>query len=109
MRLAARALVGAVALAMTASLAGAQTVTTRPKYGCFRVTSESLNIRAKALSTSDVVGTAKRGDILVKRRRFCALRGYWCPVTFGGVEGWADKAFFETAACPPRLSAPAKS
>ena len=103
------ALAGATALAVSASLATAQTVTTRPKYGCFRVTADSLNIRAKALSTADVVGTAKRGDLLVKRRRFCALRGYWCPVAFGVVEGWADKAFFEAAPCPPRLSEPDKS
>lgn len=109
MRLAIGALACTAALAVSASLAGAQTVTTRPKYGCFKVTAESLNIRVKALSTADVIGTAKRGDILVKRRRFCALRGYWCPVTFGTVEGWADKAFFESAACPPRLSQPAKS
>jgi hypothetical protein len=109
MRLARGALAGAAALAITAPLASAQTATTRPKYGCFRVTADSLNIRAKALSTANVVGTAKRGDILVKRRRFCALRGYWCPVTFGTAEGWADKAFFETAPCPPRLSEPAKS
>jgi SH3-like domain-containing protein len=109
MTLAARMLVGAMTLAITASLAVAEPATTRPKYGCFKVTTASLNIRAKAFSNADVVATAKRGDILVKRRRFCALRGYWCPVTFGGVEGWADKAFFETAPCPPRLSEPARS
>ena len=109
MNFGARALACAAALAATASLAGAQTVTTRPKYGCFKVTAESLNIRAKALSTADVLATARRGDILVKRRRFCALRGYWCPVAFGDSEGWADKAFFEAAPCPPRLSEPTKS
>ncbi|MBX9924746.1 MAG: SH3 domain-containing protein [Hyphomicrobiaceae bacterium] len=79
--------------------------TSRPAYGCFRVTAPEINIRARAVSSSDVVGQARRGDILVKRERFCALRGFWCPVTTAaGVGGWADKSLMQVAPCPARLS-----
>lgn len=70
------------------------------RYGCYEVTAGSLNIRARAWSRSDVVAVASKGDKLAKRRRFCALRGYWCPVTTkDGVEGWAGKSFLKRTAC----------
>ncbi len=72
-------------------------------YGCFKVTAASINIRDGAFSSSDVVGTAGRGEILVKRKRFCTLRGFWCAVRKGSIEGWADKAFMERVDCPARL------
>lgn len=103
-----RATLTAAALLMFALPAAAQT-TSRASYGCFRVTAESLNIRDKAFASGAVIGTAKKGDILVKRKRFCTLRGYWCGVSFGTTEGWADKAFMEAAPCPPTPSSPSKS
>lgn len=70
------------------------------RYGCYEVTSGSLNIREKAWSRSTVLAVARKGEKLAKRRRFCALRGYWCPVTNeDGVEGWAGKKFLKRTAC----------
>jgi hypothetical protein len=70
------------------------------RYGCYEVTAGSLNIRARAWSRSDVLAVARKGDKLAKRRRFCALRGYWCPVTTeDGVKGWAGKQFLKRTAC----------
>lgn len=75
-----------------------------PKYGCFKVTAETLNIRASAFSTGAVIGTAPKGAILVKRKRFCTLRGFWCAVSYKGIAGWADKSFFTKSECPANLS-----
>jgi hypothetical protein len=95
----------AVLTALGATAAAAQSTTSRPAFGCFKVTAPQVNIRASALSTADVVGKASRGEVLIKNRRFCALRGFWCPVrTQRGVEGWADKSKLVVAACPARLS-----
>ncbi len=70
------------------------------RYGCYEVTTGSLNIREKAWSSSKVLAVAQKGETLAKRRRFCALRGYWCPVTNeDGVQGWAAKAFLKRTAC----------
>ncbi len=70
-------------------------------YGCFRVVgTPGLNIRATAFSTSAVIATASRGEILVKWKRFCALRGFWCPVEKGGIKGHADKSFLQKVPCP---------
>ena len=70
------------------------------RYGCYEVTAGNLNIRAKAWSSSSVLAVARKGEKLAKRRRFCALRGYWCPVTNeDGVQGWAAKAFLKRTAC----------
>ena len=71
------------------------------KYGCFKVTKVSaLNIRRRAYSKSSVVGVARRGQKLGKWRRFCAIRGFWCPVkTSSGVRGWSDKRFLQRVSC----------
>lgn len=69
--------------------------------GCFKVVgTPSLNIRATAFSGSAVIATARRGEILVKWKRFCAFRGFWCPVEKNGVQGHADKDFLQKVACP---------
>ncbi len=89
----------AACLAFAAFAAGARAAS---GYGCFVVTAPSINIRDGAFSSSAVIATANRGQILVKRHRFCTLRGFWCAVrTKSGAEGWADKAFMERTACPP--------
>ena len=102
-----RSLFAAVLIAggfLAASNAEAQT-TTRPKYGCYRVVgADAVNIRAKPFSTSDVIGVARRGEILVKWRRWCTLRGFWCPVQSGDKMGHADKSYLEPAPCPPAFS-----
>lgn len=95
----------AIAIAVAATTGG---LVTAPKpadalssrYGCYVVTTGALNIRKRAWSRSEVVGVARRGEKLAKRRRFCALRGFWCPVaTEDGVEGWTDKRFLERTPC----------
>jgi hypothetical protein len=72
-----------------------------PGYGCFKVTASSLNIRARPYSSAEIIGTASKGEILIKRKQFCTLRGFWCAVRKGGLEGYADKANMEKlAVCP---------
>lgn len=94
-----------LAIAMAAAPAAAQTVTHRPAYGCFKVTVPELNIRAKAFSSSAVIATAVKGETLVKRHRYCTLRGFWCAVTTNkGLQGFADKSMMAVAPCPARLA-----
>ena len=69
-------------------------------YGCFRATND-LNIRDRPYSSATVIGTAAKGDVLEKRKRWCTLRGYWCAVTTkNGLEGYADVAFMDKMPCP---------
>jgi hypothetical protein len=83
-----------LALAGTVDLAQAAT------YGCFKVTAESINIRARPYSSADVIGTASKGDILEKRKFLCTPRGFWCAIRKGSLEGYADKSFMAKVACP---------
>jgi hypothetical protein len=69
-------------------------------YGCFRVTVDSLNIRARPYSTAEVIGNAKKGDVLEKRKLLCTPRGFWCAIRKGALEGYADKSLMEKIACP---------
>jgi hypothetical protein len=69
-------------------------------FGCFQVVTPSLNIRARPYSDAKVIGTASAGDVLEKRKPLCTLRGYWCAVRKGTVEGYADKSFLGTTKCP---------
>ena len=87
--------VGAAAFAPKPALA------VQARYGCFQVVGAStLNIRQRAYSKSPVVAVARRDQILGKWRRFCAIRGFWCPVETGdGVRGWADKRFLSKLSC----------
>jgi hypothetical protein len=69
-------------------------------YGCFLVTASEVNIRARPYANAAVVGTALKGDILIKRKMLCTLRGYWCAIRGGSVEGYVDKAYMEKITCP---------
>lgn len=70
-------------------------------YGCFKVVdASSVNIRKRAWSRSEVIGTASRGEVLVKWKAFCALRGFWCPVQKGSIKGHAAKKYLEKVDCP---------
>lgn len=69
-------------------------------YGCFQVVTPSLNIRARPYGDAKVIGTATAGEVLEKRKPLCTLRGYWCAVRKGTVEGYADKSFLGTTKCP---------
>ena len=89
------ALAGLVALSGFSAEAQAAT-----KYGCFKVTVPSLNLRARPYSTADVIGVAHKGDILEKRQLFCTPRGFWCAVRKGSLEGYADKSNMAKIACP---------
>lgn len=89
---------------LATSLVHAPAQAAPPGHGCFKVTAAVVNIRDGAFSSSNVVGSAGRGEILVKRKRFCTLRGFWCAVRKGSIEGWADTAFMERVDCRGRLS-----
>lgn len=90
-----------VATAMGLALfAGMPAQAQAAKYGCFKVTVSSLNIRARPYSSSEVIGLAKRGDILEKRKMFCTPRGFWCAIRKGSLEGYADKSNMRKVACP---------
>lgn len=80
--------------------ADAQTASST-RFGCYRVVgADALNIRARPFSSSDVIGVAERGEILVKWRRWCSLRGFWCPVQQGDLKGHSDKRYLEPIDCP---------
>jgi hypothetical protein len=70
------------------------------KYGCFKVTVPSLNLRARPYSSAEVIGVASRGDILEKRKMFCTPRGFWCAIRKGSLEGYADKSNMVKIDCP---------
>jgi hypothetical protein len=97
------ALAATLALAVAFPASAEPVSAFRPGFGCFRVTVEGLNIRDRPFSTAAVIGTARQGDILVKRRRWCTLRGFWCAVRYGSIEGYADKSFMEVIRCPGAL------
>lgn len=69
-------------------------------YGCFLVTAAEVNIRDRPYSDAKVIGTAVKGDVLIKRKLLCTLRGYWCAISAGAVDGYVDKAFMEKITCP---------
>lgn len=78
---------------------------TRPKHGCFKVVTPALNLRDGPYSSSKSIAVISSGDILIKRRAWCTLRGFWCAVkTEDGKSGYVDKSFIEITPCPPRLS-----
>jgi hypothetical protein len=70
-------------------------------YGCYKVIgASSINIRARPFSSSNVIGVARRGQILLKWKRWCTLRGFWCPVQKGSIAGHADKRYLMKVTCP---------
>ena len=69
-------------------------------WGCFKVTAKALNIRKRPRSKSKIIGTAYRGDILVKRKIICTPRGFWCAIWKGDLAGYADKKYMRKASCP---------
>jgi len=79
---------------------GLSTEANAATYGCFKVTSKHLNIRARPYSNSEVIGVANRGDMLEKRKLFCTPRGFWCAIRKGSLEGYADKSNMRKVACP---------
>lgn len=89
-----------IAAAGFAVMASAPAPAHAGKYGCFKVTASSLNIRARPYSSADVIGVAHRGDVLEKRKMFCTPRGFWCAIRKGALEGYADKANMAKIACP---------
>jgi hypothetical protein len=94
-----------VCLALALTAAGTALLPTAPaqaakNYGCFQVVTPTLNIRARPYSNAAVIGTASAGEILEKRKPLCTLRGYWCAVRKGNLEGYADKNFLGKTKCP---------
>lgn len=90
-------------LLMSAFLSGGAVSTSAEagqNYGCFKVLTPALNIRARPYSDAAIIGTASAGEVIEKRKRWCTLRGYWCAVRKGAVEGYADKNFLGKTACP---------
>jgi uncharacterized protein YraI len=90
----------AVVAALGAGLLQPPNAEAASKYGCFTVTTEKLNIRARPYSDAAIIGTASAGDILEKRKLFCTPRGFWCAVRKGKLEGYADKNFLGKVSCP---------
>lgn len=88
------------ALGLTIFSTATTTTAHASPYGCFLVTAPALNIRARPYSSSDVIGAAKKGDILEKRKLICTPRGYWCAIRKGDIEGYADKNFMRRVKCP---------
>jgi hypothetical protein len=88
--------------ALTLAVIGAATGTAQAgsSYGCFRVTADQINIRERPYSNAAIIGTALKSAVLEKRKRWCTLRGYWCAVRSGNIEGYADKSFMEMIDCP---------
>lgn len=92
--------VALAALGLAVYSGGMATEAQASPYGCFLVTAPSLNIRARPYSSSDVIGVAKKGDILEKRKLICTPRGFWCAIRKGGIEGYADKNYMRRVKCP---------
>ena len=69
-------------------------------FGCYLVTVDSLNVRERPYSNSEVVGVVSKGDILIKRKLFCTLRGYWCAIRAGSINGYVDKSYVQKITCP---------
>jgi uncharacterized protein YraI len=89
-----------VLLSVSAAMLPITSAEAGQNYGCFKVITPALNIRARPYSDAAVIGTASAGEIIEKRKRWCTLRGYWCAVRKGTVEGYADKNFLDKTACP---------
>lgn len=85
-------------LAARGALAANDTAT-GVNHGCYRVTTSAINIRAKPFASADIISRARNGDIVLKWKRFCTLRGYWCPVEKDGIRGHADKAHLQPVPC----------
>jgi hypothetical protein len=90
----------AVAAAGLVAFTGLAADAQAAKYGCFKVTASSLNIRKTPHSTADVISVVHKGDILEKRKLFCTPRGFWCAIRKDSLEGYADKSNMEKIACP---------
>lgn len=100
-RLAPRHLLLATLLEIAVATTGQAAPKNATPYGCYRVKALEINIHASARTHGDVLGQARRGDVLIKLRRACSPRGLWCPVTTErGLEGWAAKSGIEPVACP---------
>lgn len=95
----------ASAVVVLATGADAAQTTTRPAYGCFKVSALSAPILDKGSKKGTTIATAEKGSTLVKTKRFCGLRGY-CSVRYHGTSGFVDKANVKVAPCPPSTSKP---
>lgn len=95
-----RSMLAVAAVGLTAFAALPAADAQAAKYGCFKVTAASLNVRKTPHSSADVIGVVKRGDILEKRKLFCTPRGFWCAVRKGSLEGYADKSNMAKVPCP---------
>lgn len=95
-----RVLKVALAAGLVLSAMGAPATAAGQGFGCFLVTASEVNIRDRPHSDATVVGTARKGDILIKRKLWCTLRGYWCAIRAGSIDGYVDKAYMEKITCP---------
>jgi hypothetical protein len=92
------------AAALGFAVASAEADSVRPAYGCFKVTAPTA-IKASALGTSTTLAAASKGDILMKRKRFCYTIGSMCAVTnHDGIEGYADRGSMKPHPCPAKYS-----
>ncbi len=94
------ALTMGLAIGATGGFGAGPAVAAGKGYGCFLVTTDEVNIRERPYANAKVIGTAVKGDILIKRKMLCTLRGYWCAIRAGSVDGYVDKAFMQKITCP---------
>ena len=90
----------ALAVVLMAAFSAAPAFAAKKGFGCYLVTVDSLNVRERPYSNADVVGVVYKGDILIKRRLFCTLRGFWCAVRAGSMKGYVDKSYIQKITCP---------
>lgn len=86
--------------ATVASAVSAPAAAAGKGFGCFLVTTSEVNIRERPYSDAKIIGTAVKGDILIKRKLLCTLRGYWCAIRAGSIDGYVDKAYMQKITCP---------
>ena len=96
----------ALATGLGIAAASAQSVSTRPAYGCFKVTAGKVRLHETSFVSSAIVGVVERGDILIKRHRFCNVVSAACAIsTESGTSGFVSKGSVKVTPCPARLSA----
>ena len=96
----------AVLVLAAATLPAGAATTTRPAYGCFKVSAPKAAIRDRASDKGNVLKQAAKGDVLIKLKRFCSLSSRWCSVSAGGTTGWVEKSATKVAPCPASTAQP---
>ena len=69
-------------------------------YGCYKIVdASSVRVRSKPYLWAKTLTYAKRGQKVVKNRKFCSIRGTWCRVQVKDTSGWIGKKYLEKVDC----------